>query len=269
MRVIFFAVPLNEKQQPKKIADSESEEACWVTLEDLTQLSKKMPGLRGPELYEWGTYIEKGGLIAPLTFMSREDDPLSTTNMEPLNQVEELKSVEEVKINVAPTKSAEKVGKAIINVESNDDISLRKLLLEGLNPDSEVNNKNWTMLHLAIKYNHLNIVTMLLLAGANIGAFTHNKRNAIHFAAQSTLEVLTAVLLRLNTMTGIKKQELVNFQDVNGESPLHFASKIYGTTAIYRLLVDNGADVNMKNSNGKVAAENGNVESSENALKSK
>ena len=76
MRVVFFAMPIDHTTAPKRYADKESEEARWVTLEDLRKLSKKTPGLRGPELYEWGSYIEKGGAIAPLSFLCREDEPL-------------------------------------------------------------------------------------------------------------------------------------------------------------------------------------------------
>ena len=52
MRVIFFAMPIDHNQVPKTISDKESEEARWVSLEDLKILAKKSPGLRGPELYE-------------------------------------------------------------------------------------------------------------------------------------------------------------------------------------------------------------------------
>jgi hypothetical protein len=66
MRVIFYAEPADRNQTPKQFPDKESEEARWVTIEDLKALGFQEPGLRGDELVEWGTYIENGGHIAPL-----------------------------------------------------------------------------------------------------------------------------------------------------------------------------------------------------------
>ena len=54
------------------MADEESIEARWVTLSELIELGQKAPGLRGEELLEWGSYIEKGGYIAPLSFFGDE-----------------------------------------------------------------------------------------------------------------------------------------------------------------------------------------------------
>jgi len=74
MRVIFYAEPKDQKQEPKKVADKESEEARWVTLEELLKLGQERPGLRGNELLEWGAYLEEGGYIAPMGFFEKESD---------------------------------------------------------------------------------------------------------------------------------------------------------------------------------------------------
>lgn len=74
MRVVFYAVPQDKNAQLKSTPTETSEEARWVTLNELRRISRG-PGLRGPELYEWGTYLEKGGLVAPLHFLCREDEP--------------------------------------------------------------------------------------------------------------------------------------------------------------------------------------------------
>ena len=52
MRVIFYAEPasLEESTRVKKVADKESLEARWVTLDDLLVLDRTPPGLRGDEL---------------------------------------------------------------------------------------------------------------------------------------------------------------------------------------------------------------------------
>eukprot|EP01083_Nonionella_stella_P298023 1011856_1 len=62
MRVIFYAEPKDENQKPKSIADKESLEGRYVTVNEFSKLNK----IRGPELMEWGTYIDNGGLIYPL-----------------------------------------------------------------------------------------------------------------------------------------------------------------------------------------------------------
>ena len=73
MRVIFYAEPESiEETKKKKEADIGSEGTMWVTLPELEEFAKKWPGLRGPELVTWATYIEKGGAIYPLTLVGEE-----------------------------------------------------------------------------------------------------------------------------------------------------------------------------------------------------
>mmetsp|Transcript_16702 Transcript_16702/g.28401 ORF Transcript_16702/g.28401 Transcript_16702/m.28401 type:complete len:88 (+) Transcript_16702:310-573(+) len=80
MRVIFFAEPVDPDITPKQMADSESLEARWVTLEEFKQLGH----LRGNELLEFGSYIEKGGLISPLTTLNEDWEKLSVETNRPL-----------------------------------------------------------------------------------------------------------------------------------------------------------------------------------------
>ena len=72
MRVVFYAEPKYRDQETKSVPDKESEEAKWVTLEQLLQLKDIEPGWRGRELYEWGKYVEDGGTIYPLEMLARE-----------------------------------------------------------------------------------------------------------------------------------------------------------------------------------------------------
>ena len=74
MRVIFYAEPasLEESTRIKKVADKESLEARWVSLNDLLELDQTAPGLRGDELLQWGNYLEKGGHCYPLSLISGE-----------------------------------------------------------------------------------------------------------------------------------------------------------------------------------------------------
>ena len=62
MRVIFYGEPisLEESTKLKKVADKESEEARWVTIEELAEIGKSEK-IRGLELFEWGKYLNQGG----------------------------------------------------------------------------------------------------------------------------------------------------------------------------------------------------------------
>lgn len=73
LRVIFYAEPRDEDQAPKCTADKDSEEARFVTVEEFQQSLGK---IRGNELIEWGTYLNKGGQVYPLTVLSKETDPV-------------------------------------------------------------------------------------------------------------------------------------------------------------------------------------------------
>ena len=63
MRVIFYAEPksIEEAHKFKIEPDAESVEARWVSLQELIKLGETPPYLRGSELLDWGSYLEKGG----------------------------------------------------------------------------------------------------------------------------------------------------------------------------------------------------------------
>eukprot|EP00347_Sterkiella_histriomuscorum_P020309 403338304 len=68
MRVIFFAEPIDKKQTPKQYHDKHSLEAQWVTVDQF----KAKNNIRGDELIEWGTYIDQGGQIFPLSLLMQD-----------------------------------------------------------------------------------------------------------------------------------------------------------------------------------------------------
>jgi hypothetical protein len=222
MRVIYFAMPLDPNKKPKEYPDKVSEEARWVTLEELKALSQKPPGLRGLELFEWGNYIENGGLIAPLSFLSREEDGLPPTTQTASSSI--ISSTTEPELMQSPEEVA---GIFTDAIERNDDATVKKMLLSGCNPNMIINNKAWTGLHFAIKCNHENMVRTLLLGGAEITNCTLNRRNCVHFAAQSTIPILRMLLISLQNQAKFRQMEIINFQDVKGETPLHFSAKVY------------------------------------------
>lgn len=56
------------RQEPKSVADKESESAFWASVEELEAMSKIPPpkGLRGDELLVWARYIQRGGPVYPM-----------------------------------------------------------------------------------------------------------------------------------------------------------------------------------------------------------
>lgn len=235
MRVIFFAVPLDPNQPVKKKKDKESEEAAWVTLEDLKSLAKSSPGLRGPELYEWGSYLEKGGIIAPIYFLCREDEKIHN----------------EGSFFRANGLVANDIQAFITAIENLDEQGVRKLLLSGIECNLPINEKLWTPLHLACYLQSEAIVYMILLAGGDPSAVTHKSRSVAHFAAQTSITIMSMVLAKLSKIG--KKVSVVNHQDSNGDTALHFAAIKSGHGAMWNMLIKHGADEKLKNSNGLAA----------------
>lgn len=70
MRVIFFAEPVNEQQQPKQEADHKSQEARWVTIDEFVALGRQ----RGPELVQWGRYLSRGGTVYSSQVLGDENE---------------------------------------------------------------------------------------------------------------------------------------------------------------------------------------------------
>jgi 8-oxo-dGTP pyrophosphatase MutT (NUDIX family) len=231
MRVIFFAVPTDQNQVPKTISDRESEEARWVTLHELKQLAKIAPGLRGPELYDWGSYIEKGGSIAPIHFLCREDESIPMT------------------VSLQTSDFLNKESQDFFSaIEKGDENKIKAMLLAGFNPNLKINTKEWTPLHLACHTNQEKIVSLLLLAGSSIDAKTHKNRNVLHFAAQSTPSILLLILIGIHRFEN--SNEIINQGDDTRDTPLHYAASMGGKGLAWNLLLENGANPSIQNKKG-------------------
>jgi len=90
VKFIFYSEPKDENQKPKDYADDESEEARWLSFEEIEDLQKKKE-CRGPELYEWAKYIEEGGIIYPLTLLGSEKESVKLVTKEAVKTREDLK----------------------------------------------------------------------------------------------------------------------------------------------------------------------------------
>ncbi len=72
LRYIFYGEPVDEStcaQETKTAPDFESAGACWVTLAELTNGAVR---LRGQEPIDYFTYVERGGVIAPIFIVGIE-----------------------------------------------------------------------------------------------------------------------------------------------------------------------------------------------------
>ena len=67
LRLIFLARPRDQRQVPKAVADSESLEARYVSLEELAALP-----LRGDEVRVWFERVAAGAVVAPLSVLTAE-----------------------------------------------------------------------------------------------------------------------------------------------------------------------------------------------------
>ena len=82
LKVVFYAEPIEKEPKLKDKPDSESLEARWVTGDELLELDKKGVGWRGPELYNWATYIENKGVIWPLSILDEEGSDIKLSKIE-------------------------------------------------------------------------------------------------------------------------------------------------------------------------------------------
>lgn len=234
MRVVYYAEPLDKAQLPRQTPDRESKGSQWVSLSDIKVLANTQPGLRETDLNKWVSYVEMGGPVAPHHFLSDENDPVPGASI----------------LNKAPL-NLQDIGIMIDSIENGDDATLKFCILAGANPMQKVNDKLWTPLHLACKLKQDACVEWLLVGGADVTAQTHKGRSVLHFAAQSTPEILRNVLITLSALPN--RLDLINQRDIEGNTPLHFAAMIYGKDIAWDLLIAAGADSAIQNSSMKTA----------------
>jgi 8-oxo-dGTP pyrophosphatase MutT (NUDIX family) len=240
MRVIFYAE--SNSVTPKQISDSESECAAWLSIEEIKNLDKTKPGLRGPEIIEWPIYLENGGVIMPLTSFVDEINPIlkNSENMQPF------------KITNYNTNPASNLLNAL---ESQNVELVNELLLKGVDVHTRLDEKDWTPLHKAIKLKNEKLVKLLLINGADPRKHTHKKRNCFHFSMQTNMSIVKMLLMSISDVSKEEIYEVINFQDDYGETPLHIIAKdIMISKALDHTLFDyfvsQGADPLIRNTDG-------------------
>ena len=111
-----------------------------------------------------------------------------------------------------------------------------------------VNDDTESALHIAAIYNeNSGVVTALITNGADVNAATQYEWTALHFAARfnSNLEVVVELL---------EKGANINARNIEGDTPLIMAMAV-GRPECIMLLLDKGADANIKNNQWMAAAD--------------
>ena len=109
-------------------------------------------------------------------------------------------------------------------------------------------NKNWSILHFVASNNQLEIAEFLLQNEANAEIIDENVCIPLHLAVHYGHVEMTHLLLRSN-------YNIINIVDKNwGYTALHEAVK-NDQTEMCSLLLNYGADINIKNYDGKIASQ--------------
>ncbi|XP_034936116.1 ankyrin repeat domain-containing protein 27-like [Chelonus insularis] len=108
------------------------------------------------------------------------------------------------------------------------------------------NTRGETALHVACANGLVDLVEILLDAGANVNVCTNNEnRTPLHFACSNSRIKVVKLLLNCCTIN-------INVKDFVGNTPLHLAAK-NGDSHVVELLLRHGADVNSRNFKGSTA----------------
>lgn len=130
------------------------------------------------------------------------------------------------------------------------DVVDRLLEVPGCNIHTE---GDWgtTALHVAVIWNHREIVDRLLVNGANYYQSDHLHNNLLHHAVYYADEEMVRHVLSLNLN--------INEQNSDGETPL-IAASIFKCNEMVKLLLENGADKTFKDKQEKQAIDYANKE---------
>ena len=142
-------------------------------------------------------------------------------------------------VSVPITANASRIHEAVYQ---NDVELLRKILSENIAEEvNAVTGDNVTALHLAAAEDNVEMMQMLLKAGADVNAKTSGGFTPLHWAASKNC-VRSAELL---TVVGAD----VNAASEHGVTPLHWAA-YRNSTEMVNLLIKSGADISVKTDEG-------------------
>ncbi|MEN8215813.1 MAG: ankyrin repeat domain-containing protein, partial [Pseudomonadota bacterium] len=113
------------------------------------------------------------------------------------------------------------------------------LALKGEINVDEMNIDGKTALHLAVEYDHSDVIEALVTVGANVQAKNHFGKTALHLAAQEGYIKAVSALLKAKDVD-------IQVKDDNSQSALYWAAK-EGHVKVVKILLSAGAQVNVKN----------------------
>ena len=126
--------------------------------------------------------------------------------------------------------------------ESGDLSKIRFLILDrGLHVDAE-DNYAMTLLQVASRHGHLEIVKFLIDNGAAVNAVEMDNRSALHFATIRGHLSIVRFLLENNADVNLRKRL--------GLTPLHVVAQYSKQTDFVRVLLDHGADIEAPDDRG-------------------
>lgn len=107
--------------------------------------------------------------------------------------------------------------RAIVAIEGDNAVALKRLLAAGLDPDAATDSDDKPkLLHIAAGENAVQVAELLLDAGANIDSIDGNRETTpLHYAANVDALEVSRLL--------VSRGAIVNFVDKFGNTPLHFA----------------------------------------------
>ncbi len=156
---------------------------------------------------------------------------------------------------IPPNKKAEMIIREC--GKSNPNLNLvSDLIVLGANVDwQDEDNDGWAPLHGAARDGRVEIVRMLIDAGANVNVQTNYGKTPLHWAAWNGRVEVVRMLIGAGAD--------VNLKDNDGWTPLHVAAG-YGRVEIARMLIDAKADLNVQDNSEQTplhrAADNGRVD---------
>jgi ankyrin repeat protein len=117
-------------------------------------------------------------------------------------------------------------------------------ILNGANCNTISKTYRRTALHLAVKFNHVDLAKLLIEKGADIEAANPAGWTALHFTAWLNRYEIAQLLIE----AGAK----IEARGVYSWTPLHRAA-CYNRVDVARLLIENGADIEAKTKDGRTA----------------
>lgn len=171
----------------------------------------------------------------------------TATVSEPSSEEDEVivdKSSEEVIVAPQVTPHIDK-WMSIVQAKDRDYLLIEKSLQSGQNANQTIFDGS-TMLHIAAWQNDEKLFRLGLQYGGMIGNVNKSGETVLHWAAYSNNPNI--ISLALSDKNALK---IINKQNKAGRTALHFNALKWGNLEVAKILINNKADLNIKDNNGQ------------------